>query len=59
MILKQRIMATPIAPTPTLTGKDAEKFLHDISNPQKVSKEKREKIFQDAAEIEKLLTFQF
>ena len=52
-------MATPIAPTPTLTGKDAEKFLHDISNPQKVSKEKREKIFQDAAEIEKLLTFEF
>ena len=53
------VMATPIAPTPTLTGKDAEKFLHEISNPQKVSKEKREKIFQDAAEIEKLLTFEF
>ncbi len=52
-------MATPIAPTPTLTGKAAEKFLEDIKNTQKISKEKREQIMKNAAEIEKLLTFEF
>ena len=52
-------MATPIAPTPTLTGKAAEKFLQEIQNPSKISKEKRERIKKNAAEIEKILTFEF
>ena len=37
-------MATPIAPTPTLTGKAAEKFLQEIKNTPKISREKREQI---------------
>ena len=53
------IMATPIAPTPTLTGKAAEKFLQEIQNPPKISKEKRERIKKNAAEIEQILTFEF
>ena len=42
-------MATPIAPTPELTGKAAERFLQDMKNPKKISKEKREQIKKNAA----------
>ena len=52
-------MATPIAPTPELTGKAAERFLQDMKNLKKISKEKREQIKKNASEIEKILTFEF
>ena len=41
-------MATPIAPTPTLRGDAARKFLEDISNPRKASKEEIERITANA-----------
>jgi hypothetical protein len=34
-------MATPIRPTPILTGKDARRFAKEIENPVKISPEKR------------------
>lgn len=36
-------MALPIKDTPVLTGKDAERFLKNISNPKPVSKEEYER----------------
>ena len=57
--LNVKVMATPIAPTPELTGKAAERFLQDMKNPKKISKEKREQIKKNASEIEKSLTFEF
>ena len=38
-------MATPIAPTPTLTGKAAKKFLEEIKNPRKATPEEMQRIF--------------
>lgn len=35
-------MARPIAPTPVLTGKDAQKFERHLENPAPISKERKE-----------------
>ena len=48
-------MATPIAPTPELTGKAAKKFLTEISNPRKATKEEMERIERHAAAIWKIV----
>ena len=52
-------MATPIAPTPILTGKAAKRFLREIANPQKASKEKLAEIERRASEIEKIVKCDF
>lgn len=41
-------MATPIAPTPTLKGKAARKFLEDIAKSRKASPEEKERIKANA-----------
>ena len=41
-------MATPIAPTPTLRGKAARKFLEEISKCRKASPEEKERIRANA-----------
>ena len=43
---KYKSMATPIKPTPILTGKDSRRFAKEIENVQKIS-------HQDRAEYEK------
>lgn len=54
-------MARPIAPTPTLYGKDAERFMkiRKETEGKKISDKEMEKIRADAAIFEKWLTFPF
>ena len=44
-------MAKPIRETPVLTGKDAEKFILNAKNPQKVNKETFERMMANYAKI--------
>ena len=53
------IMATPIAPTPELTGRAAEKFLEDLANMEKASPERIQLMKERARQVEKILTFDF
>ncbi len=57
--LNCNVMATPIAPTPELTGKAARKFLEEISSQEKASEEKIKQMKERSAVIEKMLTFDF
>lgn len=43
-------MAKPIEPLPILEGKDAEKFLEDLSRPEKVTEQER-KFFKEVKEL--------
>ena len=52
-------MATPIAPTPELTGRAAEKFLEDLANMEKASPERIQLMKERARQVEKILTFDF
>ncbi|MBR0321322.1 MAG: hypothetical protein IIX08_02920, partial [Bacteroidales bacterium] len=45
----------PIAPTPTLTGKAAKKFLEEIKNPRKATPEEMQRILAGAERIKKCL----
>jgi len=53
------IMATPIAPTPELTGRAAEKFLEELAKNKKASPEERERVRQGAERIKKMIHFDF
>ena len=57
--LNVMIMATPIAPTPELTGRAAEKFLEDLANMEKASPERIQLMKDRARQVEKILTFDF
>ena len=59
LILNCMIMATPIAPTPELTGRAAEKFLEDLANMEKASPERIQLMKERARQVEKILTFDF
>jgi hypothetical protein len=50
-------MATPIRPTPILTGKDARRFAKEIANPKKVSPERRAEILQSYEWFKKAARF--
>ena len=39
-------MATPIKPTPVLTGADSRRFAREIENVQKISPKRREEMFK-------------
>ena len=54
-----KAMATPIAPTPTLKGKAAKKFLDELENLKKLSPERIQQMKENSAKIEKMLTFDF
>ena len=54
-----KAMATPIAPTPTLKGKAAKKFLYELENLKKLSPERIQQMKENSAKIEKMLTFDF
>lgn len=49
-------MAKPIKETPTLYGKDAERFLKSIENPKKISKEQKEIMLKNYNELKNILT---
>ncbi|MBF0542759.1 MAG: hypothetical protein HQK91_15090 [Nitrospirae bacterium] len=54
-------MALPIKDTPTLTGRDADKFwkraVESEAGLHKISEQERKKIKEDAARIEKIAEF--
>ena len=52
-------MATPIAPTPTLKGKAARKFLNEIAKCKKASTEEKERIRANAEWIRARLQCDF
>ena len=52
-------MATPIAPTPELTGRAAEEFLKELAENKKASPEEKERIRQGAERIKKMIHFDF
>ena len=52
-------MATPIAPTPTLKGKAARKFLEEISKNKKASAEEKERIRTNAEWVRERLECKF
>ena len=52
-------MATPIAPTPELTGKAAAEFLEEISKNRKATQEERERVRQGAERIKRMIHFDF
>lgn len=54
-----KIMARPIAPTPTLKGKDAQAFMSAMRNVKKATLEERKKVEEGADRIKKMLTFTF
>lgn len=51
------IMATPIQLTPTLTGKDAERFLRLMDEVKPVSREEMERIRKDYEYIKSIAQF--
>lgn len=50
-------MATPIKETPTLKGKDAERFLRLMDEVQPVSKEEMERIRRNYEYIKSIATY--
>ena len=53
----ERVMAKPIELTPTLRGKDAERFLSEMENVKPVSKEELEQIKKDYEYFKSIATF--
>ena len=52
-------MATPIAPTPELTGKAAEEFLRDLAENRKATPEEIERVKKGAERIKNMIHFDF
>ena len=52
-------MATPIAPTPELTGKAARKFLEEMAKNEKASPEEVERVRKGAERIRQMIDFDF
>ena len=52
-------MATPIAPTPELTGKAAAQFLEELSKNKKATPEERERVKKGAERIKRMINFDF
>ena len=52
-------MATPIAPTPELTGKDAEEFLRDLAENRKAAPEEKARIKANAQWLMERMDFDF
>ncbi|MDR1762809.1 MAG: hypothetical protein LBR64_02465 [Dysgonamonadaceae bacterium] len=50
-------MATPIRPTPVLTGKDARRFAKEIENPKKISSERRAEMIKNYEFLKSIATF--
>jgi len=53
------IMATPIAPTPELTGRAAEKFLEEMAENRKASPEEKARIKANAQWVRERMDFDF
>ena len=52
-------MATPIAPTPELTGRAARKFLEEMAKNEKASPEEVERIRQNALWVSSRMKSEF
>ena len=52
-------MATPISPTPELTGQAAKDFLKDLAENRKASHEEKERVKKGAERIKKMIHFDF
>lgn len=52
-------MATPIAPTPPLTGQDALDFLVNLEKNEKATPEEKERVKAGAERIKKMVHFNF
>ena len=52
-------MATPIAPTPELTGKAARKFMEEMAQNSKATPEEIERVKKGAERIKKMIHFDF
>lgn len=52
-------MATPIAPTPPLTGQDALNFLIEMEKNDKASDEEKARVKAGAERIKKMVDFNF
>ena len=55
--IKCKVMARPIKETPTLRGKDAERFLRLMDEVQPVSKEEMERIKKNYEYIKSIATY--
>lgn len=53
------VMATPIAPTPELTGKAAREFLEEMAQNRKATPEEIERVKKGAERIKKMIHFDF
>jgi hypothetical protein len=53
------IMATPIAPTPELTGKAAEEFMKELAENRKATPEEKARIKANAEWIRERMDFDF
>lgn len=54
-----KVMATPIAPTPELTGKAAKDFLKEMAENRKATPEEIERVKKGAERIRKMIHFEF
>ena len=54
-----KVMATPIAPTPELTGKAAEEFLKELAENRKATPEEIERVKKGAERIMRMIHFNF
>jgi len=54
---KITIMATPIKPTPILTGRDARRFEKAMENVQKISPKRREEMRKSYEWFKSIATF--
>ena len=54
-----KIMATPIAPTPELTGKAAKEFLKELAECRKASPEEKARIKANAQWVGERMDFDF
>lgn len=57
--LNLKIMATPIAPTPELTGRAAKKFLKGLAENRKVTPEEMARIRANAQWVKERMDFDF
>lgn len=51
------VMATPIAPTPTLTAEEAERLYEMMENVKPISKEERERMKRNYEFMRSIATF--
>ena len=54
-----KVMATPIAPTPELTGKAAKEFLKELTECRKASPEEKARIKANAQWVGERMDFDF